>query len=359
MTALEFNSTGLTLATGQADGLVNLYDLRSPLPYLKKDQGYGFPIKKLLFLNPPALDPKVLSADKRIIKIWDMEGTAWTSMEPTVDINEVAWFKDSGMIVTANEGKEQHTFFCPQLGQAPRWCSFLDNLVEEMANDPEEKRGVYDDFKFLTMPQLKALSLSHLVGTTNLLRPYMHGYFVAQKLYEEARMITNPTVWEEERTRRIKDKIDKERQSRIRGDKVEKIRVNKKLAEKVLSKRPESKAILEDDRFAAVFQDEEYAVDETSREFKMLNPSTTVATPVAQQGSASEGEGEDNDEIRRQPEMKISTSSYKRTKKPKESLVGEKEMRFMPGMKGKERGQKEKRKERRSASSNAMRALGR
>ena len=102
-------------------------------------------------------------------------------------MNSVAWCKDSGMLLTANEGRQQHLFFVPQLGPAPKWCSFLDNLVEEMAEDPNDpnaftsqKAGyVYDNFKFLTTQQLKSLNLSHLVGTTSLHRPYIHGYFFA------------------------------------------------------------------------------------------------------------------------------------------------------------------------------------
>ena len=131
------------------------------------------------------------------------------------------------MFLTANEGREQHSFFVPQLGPAPKWCAFLDNLVEEMAEDPNDPNAfktqkvgeVYDNYKFLTMQQLESLNLSHLVGTTSLLRPYMHGYFVAQRLYEEAKMIADPFVWEEQRNKRVKEKIDAERESRIRGNK--------------------------------------------------------------------------------------------------------------------------------------------
>ena len=80
-----------------------------------------------------------MSADKRIIKIFDAHsGEPWTSVEPVVDLNYVEWIPDTGMIVTANEGRQQHAFFIPQLGSAPRWCAFLDNLVEEMAEDPND-----------------------------------------------------------------------------------------------------------------------------------------------------------------------------------------------------------------------------
>lgn len=328
ITALKFHRSGLTLATGSSQGLTHLYDLRSPVPLLKKDQGYGYPIQTIDFLTPSiesrqqTSEPKILTSDKRIIKIWDARtGAPWTSVEPAVDINSVAWCKDSGMILTANEGRQQHAFFVPQLGPAPRWCSFLDNLVEEMAEDPNDplayntgqSGAIYDNYKFLTIPQLRALSLDHLIGKTTLLRPYMHGFFVAQRLYEEAKLIANPNAWEEERSKRVREKIEKERESRIRGKKKTSAKVNKKLAEKLIeeaererkraqrvlahggdeavekdtnlgdkaeepSEKPkdESKpSLLRDPRFAKLFEDEDFAVDESSFEYRALNAGTT------------------------------------------------------------------------------------
>ncbi|KAF7116490.1 hypothetical protein CNMCM5793_004778 [Aspergillus hiratsukae] len=379
ITALEFHRSGLTFATGSSNGLIHLYDLRSPVPLLKKDQGYGFPVHTLKFLQPSTftreqtMEPKILSSDKKIIKIWDpRDGKPWTSVEPAVDINSVAWCKDSGMLLTANEGRQQHAFFIPQLGPAPRWCSFLDNLVEEMAEDPNDPNAfstgqagaIYDNYKFLTVPQLKTLNLDHLIGRTNLLRPYMHGYFVAQRLYEEARLITNPYIWEEERAKRVKEKIDKERESRIRGKKKAAVKVNKRLAEKLMAVEEKNErrraqrvlqqggdedmveapaaekpagGLLGDSRFAKMFEDEEFAVDETSREFQLLNPSTApepaerkergltaveqeemdeVPSSSSDDDSVSEKEAERPARSRSPKSGKISTSSYKRTNRP-------------------------------------------
>ncbi|KAL9608261.1 MAG: hypothetical protein Q9167_006897 [Letrouitia subvulpina] len=327
VTALEFDGAGLGLAAGTSAGIINLYDLRSPSPKLRKDQGYGYPIQDLIFLTSSICagevsESRILSADKRIIKIWNpQDGSPWTSVEPAVDINCVAWCKDSGMLLTANEGKQQHSFFIPQLGPAPKWCSFLDNLVEEMAEDPNDpnafttqKAGeVYDNYKFLTIPQLQKLNLSHLIGTTGLLKPYMHGYFVAQRLYEEAKLIADPFVWEDERNKRVKEKIDIERESRIRGNKKVTARINKRLAEKIIERakknerrnaqkvlekggdddelqnlrtentaaQKEPAGLLTDPRFARLFEDEDFEIDETSREFHLLNPSTKPAVEGA------------------------------------------------------------------------------
>lgn len=58
------------------------------------------------------------------------------------------------------------------LGPAPRWCAFLDNVTEEL--ESSSAQDIYDDYKFVTRPELDNLGLSHLLGT-NLLRAYMHG----------------------------------------------------------------------------------------------------------------------------------------------------------------------------------------
>ena len=378
ITALEFNRSGLSLATGSSTGLIHLYDLRSPVPFLKKDQGYGYPIRDLIYLSSSTKsegrspESKVLSADKRIIKIWDeRDGTPWTSVEPAVDINSVAWCKDTGMLLTANEGRQQHAFFIPQLGSAPKWCSFLDNLVEEMAEDPDDPNAfttqrageVYDNYKFLTIQQLESLNLAHLIGTTSLLRPYMHGHFVAQRLYEEAKLIADPFIWEEQRAKRLKEKIDGERESRIRGNKKVLARVNRRLAEKIVQReeknerrkarrilknggdeseeedvediptkieeRAASRGLLVDPRFAKLFQDEDYAIDETSREFQSLNPSTIPSGPNSREKKLTAVEEEelsvsidtsDDDsnldkveETKSKDNGRISSASYKRS----------------------------------------------
>lgn len=381
ISALQFDSSGLTIATGSSSGLIHLYDLRSPLPLLKKDQGYGYPIQNLIFLNPSSStsatshlhsEPKILSSDKRIVKIWDVrDGTPWTSVEPAVDLHHVEWCRDSGMLLTANEGRQQHSFFIPSLGPAPKWCSFLDNLVEEMAEDPNDPASfssrkvgeVYDNFKFLSTAQLRALNLDHLVGTTGLLRPYMHGYFVAQQLYEEARLISKPELWQEQRQKSIREKIEKERESRIRGSKKAAVKVNRKLAERVLEREEKNEkrkakralekgaalqaqaaeadaaaadpqnenhmedaqeaekpaaGLLHDPRFASLFQDEDFAVDETSREFQSLNPSTKPTesrprglTAVENEelddvpGSSSDESSEDDDAVDNQAKARV------------------------------------------------------
>lgn len=68
------------------------------------------------------------------------------------------------------------------IGPAPKWCSFLDNLTEELEESNE--MAIYDDYKFITHKEIEELGLAHLVGT-NLLRAYMHGYFMDIRLYRK------------------------------------------------------------------------------------------------------------------------------------------------------------------------------
>lgn len=56
------------------------------------------------------------------------------------------------MIMTANEGIQMTAYYIPQLGPAPRWCTFLDNITEEM--EDQNVRNVYDDFKFVERAEI-------------------------------------------------------------------------------------------------------------------------------------------------------------------------------------------------------------
>lgn len=359
ITALEFHPSGLNLATGSSNGLIHTYDLRSPIPLLRKDQGYDSPIQTLQYLDSTSRSTtssssnvapnKLLSSDRKSIKLFSTDAVGednnnlWTSIQPSVDLNHVAWVPDSGMLLTANEGRQQHAFFIPQLGPAPKWCSFLDNLVEEMDTDANSGNpnawkpstgitnsngvgDVYDNYKFVSNSELAALNLDHLVGDpkTNALRPYMHGFFVPQRLYEQARLLANPDLALEQRQKSIQAKIEKERESRIRGNKKVAVKVNRKLAEKLAAReeanerrkaarmlRKQGNAdendenaanmseaeketkplkaassakapkkarmdLMDDTRFRGLFEDEDFEIDEESREYQLHNPSSAT-----------------------------------------------------------------------------------
>ena len=73
----------------------------------------------------------------------------------------------------ANEGMPMHTYYIPNLGSAPNWCSFLDNVTEELEEKPSD--SIYSNFKFITRDEVVKLNLTHLIGS-KVLRSYMHGF---------------------------------------------------------------------------------------------------------------------------------------------------------------------------------------
>jgi ribosome biogenesis protein ENP2 len=74
VTALASRSDGLSYAVGTSTGHTLLYDIRSRRPFAMKDQGYGLAVKRVFWIEGGAKmagDGLVVSADKKVIKIWD------------------------------------------------------------------------------------------------------------------------------------------------------------------------------------------------------------------------------------------------------------------------------------------------
>ncbi|TRM60412.1 WD40-repeat-containing domain protein [Schizophyllum amplum] len=308
VTALSSRADGLSYAVGTSTGHTLLYDIRSPRAFATKDQGYGLPVSHVAWIeggSRMAGDGLVLSADKKVIKIWDRNSPAtnFASITPAMDLNDVHHVPGSGLLLTANEGIQMGSFFIPQLGPAPRWASFLENITEEM--EDQTARSAYEDYKFVERSELRVLGLDHLVGTPAL-RPYMHGYFVALQLYDAARLIANPYVHAEQRERAIRDKMEKQAETRIRARKEPGVKVNKALAERVMREQEKAQkleerrrarkaekpvegdvmevdeaaeggvGLLSDPRFSKVFEDPAFAIDVNSTEYAMLNPSSVA-----------------------------------------------------------------------------------
>lgn len=158
-TALASRMDGLSLAVGSSTGHTLLYDIRSPKPYATKDQGYGLPIKRVLWIEGSsarmARENLIASADKKVLKVWDRESPQinFASITTPTDINDVCHVPGSGLFMLANEGIHMTSYYIPQLGPAPKWCSFLDNLTEEM--EDQTIRNTYEDFKFLDKNELE------------------------------------------------------------------------------------------------------------------------------------------------------------------------------------------------------------
>lgn len=281
LTALRFDESGLHVAVGTSGGLVSIFDLRSSRPLLKKDHMYDSPIIDLKFQNDPfgSGTRHMISSDKHIIKIWDAEtGEAHTNIEPGdgSEINDVCLWKDSGLIMAGCDSSRIQAYFIPSLGPAPTWCSFLENLTEEM--EENQNTGMYDDYRFVTRSELEKLGLMNLVGT-QMLRAYMHGFFIDNRLYNKAKAISDPFAYETYKKKKIEEKLEEERKSRI-GTKKKLPKVNATMAARLImegdsksQKKPEVN-LLEDSRFAAMFEDPEFTIDVASEDYRQLHPNS-------------------------------------------------------------------------------------
>lgn len=94
--------------------------------------------------------------------------------------------------------------------------------------------AVYDDYKFVTQQQLEEVGLEQLIGT-NLLRAYMHGYFIDIRLYNKAKTLTQPFAFENYKARKVREKVEEERETKILINKSKVPKVNKELAKKLHS----------------------------------------------------------------------------------------------------------------------------
>ena len=68
--------------------------------------------------------------------------------------------------------------------------------------------------RFVTKAELEKLGIGHLVGT-RLLRAYMHGFFLHNRLWNKARAIAEPFMYDSYRKERVTEKLEAERKSRI------------------------------------------------------------------------------------------------------------------------------------------------
>ena len=329
ISALKFDTQGLTLGVGTTEGHCILYDVRSSKPLYTKEHQFGLPVMDVQFHEEAGM---VISSDRKVVKIWDRGATGgqmgkiMTNIETPSDINSVEVVKDrrgsSGLIMIAGEQERIMNYFVPDLGPAPRWCSHLEGLTEELEESNEST--VYEDFKFVTRAEVEEIGAGALIGTATL-RAYMHGFFMDMKLYSKLRAASKPFEYDEYRKAKIKEKIDAKRESRITVRK-RLPKVNTALAEKLGRRadkdakdaRDAAKARREggedgdgsegegeggdavpasssthgvDNRFAALFQRPEFEQDRESHEYKLRNPTSSSVDTA--RGHTSRGDDED------------------------------------------------------------------
>ncbi|KAI3985397.1 hypothetical protein MKX01_033711 [Papaver californicum] len=304
VTALQFDGDGgYQMAVGTSDGKVLVYDLRSShptrachvwqqsctillvfcfilctcewlLPIGFISAGMEADIKWHQTLNSEGT--KLITTDSHIVRIWDPEtGDNITSIEPTGGtINDICVFDKSGLMLLALDGMQIPCYFTPTLGPAPKWCSYLEHLTEELEENPQAT--IYDDFKFLTSEELERLNLTNLIGT-NLLRAYMHGYFIDHRLYKKAKSLANPFEYKQYIEEHKKKKLEEQRGSRItkflldgeaEEDNVEVVDAG------AYKKRKKGigAEIMKDPRFDLMFKNKDFEVEEQSQEYLSLHP---------------------------------------------------------------------------------------
>jgi ribosome biogenesis protein ENP2 len=167
-----FEDGGLFFSVGTASGKVFSYDIRSQSPLFVKDHMYEFPIKQVAYHGR-----NVLSLDKKGVKIWERgAGKTLCSIETGFDLNTFCF--SEGILFVGGESQDVQTFYVPLLGIIPKWCSHLERVTEEMA---EERRDLFfDKYRFVTREELGALGMEEEVGKS--VRVYMHGFLVDKSL---------------------------------------------------------------------------------------------------------------------------------------------------------------------------------
>ncbi|KAF8819847.1 putative embryo sac development arrest EDA7 [Cardiosporidium cionae] len=336
VTAGVFSPDGIYMAAGLSTGVVKVFDIRSHRPLCEKDHRNGEKIKSLSWISvasmasqkanldpslneessslsistAPPLERCLASCDKQSIKLWnDRTGEILASVESSSLLDEskksssgyfspaaihgFSFYPRSGLCFVPCENTRIGVCFIPSIGLAPRWCSFLDSLTEELENTAAVSYGrdtlsmgetldstakIYDDYQFVTQSQLEQMGVSQLIGTS-MLRAYMHGYFMDSQLYRKIKDLTEPFAYEDYKKEKIRQKLESRKKMRIMN-KSNTTSVNSKLAEKLtetamdldvkgLSKRKlkaakQAKEILSDERFSRLFTHPDFAMETVS-----------------------------------------------------------------------------------------------
>jgi ribosome biogenesis protein ENP2 len=153
-------------------------------------------------------------------------------------------------------------YFIPSVGPAPAFCSFLENITEEL--EETKDYNLYEDFKFLTMNDLSQISATQFIGT-KFLKSYLNGYLMDWKLYNKLKALAEPFAYDKFLEERKKEKMKLMLEDRIIVNRNKHVKVNKQLAENV--KTDENKEVMKDNRFAKLFTDKNFEIDYNSEIF--------------------------------------------------------------------------------------------
>ena len=270
LTSISFSEDGMLLGLGNSDGITKVYDIRNPKPLYTIKHSYHLPIKKIVF---DSSSKNIITIDKKLAKFCNYKtGKSFTNIEPKTDINDFELFKNSGMFCFGCESEKIEIYFVPQIGPAPKWASFLDNITEEL--EEAKTYSLYEDYKFVTLNELEEIGGKSLIGT-KMLKPYMHGYFIDWRLYKKLKQLTEPFDYQKYLNDKREQKLEKYFGERIVMNKRLKPKINSKLLTATVDDNNNSnnkKGLdVNDERFKKLFSDKDYEIDFNSDKFKKKN----------------------------------------------------------------------------------------
>uniref|UniRef100_A0A3B0N027 Nucleolar protein 10 n=1 Tax=Theileria annulata TaxID=5874 RepID=A0A3B0N027_THEAN len=295
VTACGYSVNGLKVAVGTEFGSVKLFDIRNSKPLWQYNSVSKSQIKSLQFINSInhysieiGENSLIGFCDNRSVRVHSIDNGNFvasieglTSEKQTyANINGFSFYPDTGICFIVGDQTRVGTYFIPHIGPAPTWCTFLENITEEMEvpnatnTGLPPKQQIYDEYVFVTKEQLDELSASDLIGT-NMVKDYMHGFFIQSKLYHKLKSM-NEFDYEEYKNKKLQERIESKRQMRV-PIRQKPVKVNQEFAQKLhtksqinqekMSKKEKemammAKAALEDERFAKIFTDENFTIEQ-------------------------------------------------------------------------------------------------
>ena len=284
---LAWSNDGMTIACGLDSGVVKGYDIRSSRVLLERDHRNDFPVVGLHFVSKSV----IASADSKSVKVWDVSTPEDSKLLAVVEsrdkINGLTFWPNSGLFFTPCDAPRVGTFFAPGIGPAPKWCSFLDTVADELQQQASGKTlsssdgkstaaTMYEDYLFLTREQLQGLGAEKLIGTS-VVKAYMHGFWMDRRVHAKLRDVAEPFLYEKYKQQRVAEEVEKTRPMRMPvrvKDTTSKGAVNERLQRELAEKlaKIENKKenviaskILEDSRFSKLWSNTDFEIEEVKK----------------------------------------------------------------------------------------------
>ena len=286
VTQIAWSTDGMQIACGLDNGVVRGYDIRSSHVLFERDHRNDFPVVGLHFTSKSV----IASADNCSVKIWDTSDTSSQSLIGFVEsrdkINGLKFWPNSGLFFTPCEAPRVGTYFAPAVGPAPRWCSFLDTVADEInktsvdgvssSTTAAATKQIYDDYIFLTREQIAALGAENLIGTP-VVKAYMHGFWMDRRVHAKLRDVAEPFLYEKYKQDKLKTEVEKTRPMRMPvrvKDTSSKGAINERMQKELADKMSQmdnkkenviASRILEDNRFSKLWSNADFQVEEVRK----------------------------------------------------------------------------------------------